>query len=144
MTIRTAVIRQTEHRMGPRHFVPRALPINEQVIETTMLKDSKACNQLPAQIVLDTGSAKYISFNRLIENMKGKTLIRSLVILALVCVAVALRGSQAQKAQGHPSFEKAVLPFVVENCYACHNERRKSGELNLEQFKTAASMNKER
>src|SRR5215813_426660 len=78
--------------------------------------------------------------------MRGrrKTLIRSLVILTLVCAAVALRGSQAQRAQGRPDFEKAVLPFLVENCYACHNARRKSGELDLEQFQTAASMIQQR
>src|SRR5215470_19315981 len=78
--------------------------------------------------------------------MRGrrKTLIRSLVIFTLICAAVALRGSQAQRAQGRSDFEKAVLPFLVENCYACHNERRKSGELNLEQFKTAASMIQQR
>jgi Protein of unknown function (DUF1592)/Protein of unknown function (DUF1588)/Protein of unknown function (DUF1587)/Protein of unknown function (DUF1585)/Protein of unknown function (DUF1595)/Planctomycete cytochrome C len=76
--------------------------------------------------------------------MKGKTLIRSLVIFTLVCAAVALRGSEPQRAQGQPGFEKAVLPFVVENCYACHNARLKSGELNLEQFKTTASMNQQR
>lgn len=76
--------------------------------------------------------------------MKGKTLIRSFVIFTLVCAAVALRGNEPQRAQGQPGFEKAVLPFVVENCYACHNARRKSGELNLEQYKTAASMNQER
>src|SRR5215470_7352055 len=76
--------------------------------------------------------------------MKGKTLIRSLVIITLVCGALALRGSQAELAQSRPDFEKSVLPFLVENCYACHNERRKSGELNLEQFKTAASILQQR
>jgi len=75
---------------------------------------------------------------------RGKTLIRSLVIFTLICAAVALRGSQAQRAQGRSDFEKSVLPFLVENCYACHNARRKSGELNLEQFKTAASMIQQR
>src|SRR5215813_1174799 len=75
---------------------------------------------------------------------RGKTLIRSLVIFTLICAAVALRGSQAQRAQGRSDFEKSVLPFLVENCYACHNARRKSGELNLEQFKSAASMIQQR
>jgi mono/diheme cytochrome c family protein len=72
--------------------------------------------------------------------MKGKTLIRSLVIFTLVFAAVALRSSPAQRAQSRPDFGKSVLPFLVENCYACHNARRKSGELDLEQFKTAASI----
>src|SRR5262245_45403131 len=79
--------------------------------------------------------------------MKGKTLIRSLVIFTLFCAAVALRGGQsqsAQSAQSRPDFEKAVLPFLVENCYACHNAKRKSGELDLEQYKTAASVTQER
>jgi len=80
--------------------------------------------------------------------MRGKPLVRSLVIFTLICVAIALRGGQtqsAQKAQSASSdFGKSVLPFLVENCYACHNARRKSGELNLEQYKTAASMARER
>src|SRR5262249_7619704 len=75
---------------------------------------------------------------------RGKALVRSLVTFTLICAAVALRGSQAQRAQGRSDFEKSVLPFLVENCYACHNARRKSGELNLEQFKTAASMIRQR
>ncbi len=79
------------------------------------------------------------------ENMRGKTRIRSLVILTLVCAAVALRGSDARKVQGASSdFEKSVAPFLADNCYACHNGRLKSGELNLEIYKTAASMAKER
>ncbi len=82
------------------------------------------------------------------ENMRGKTLTRSLVILlviwALICAAVAWRGGQTQWAQSRPGFEKAVLPFLADNCYACHNAERKSGELNLEMFKTSASMTQER
>ncbi len=78
------------------------------------------------------------------ENMKGKTLIRSLVILTFVCAAVALRGGQPQNAQSRSDFEKSVLPFLADNCYACHNTRRKSGELDLERYKTAASILQER
>jgi hypothetical protein len=33
-----------------------------------------------------------------------------------------------------------VQPFLAENCYACHNAKRSSGSLNLEQFKTAADI----
>jgi len=84
------------------------------------------------------------SFNRLMESMKGKTLTRSLVILTLICAAIALRGGQTPIAQTQPGFEKSVLPFLTDNCYACHNAKRKSGELNLELFKTSASMTQER
>lgn len=79
------------------------------------------------------------------ENMRGKTLTRSLVIFALICAAVALRGGREQWAQSAPpDFEKSVLPFLADNCYACHNARRKSGKLNLELYKTAASITQER
>ena len=82
------------------------------------------------------------------EHMRGKTLIRSLVIFTLICAAIALRGAQPQRAQraqtASSDFEKSVLPFLIENCSACHNARLKSGELNLEQYKTAASILQER
>jgi hypothetical protein len=85
-----------------------------------------------------------MTIQRSIENMRRKTLTRSLIILMLVCAAVVLRGEQAQRAQPQPGFEKAVLPFLADNCYACHNAKLKSGELNLEIFKTAASMGQAR
>ncbi|MGE3438737.1 MAG: DUF1592 domain-containing protein, partial [Blastocatellales bacterium] len=83
-------------------------------------------------------------FKRSMGKMRGKTLTRSLVIRTLIWAAVALRGGQTQWAQSQPGFEQSVLPFLADNCYACHNTRRKSGELNLEVFKTTASILRER
>ncbi|MDX2031904.1 MAG: DUF1592 domain-containing protein [Blastocatellia bacterium] len=53
------------------------------------------------------------------------------------------RQAQNRKAAPKPaeeSFEATVLPFFAENCVSCHNEKRSTGGLNLEAFKTAASL----
>ncbi|MBS1786406.1 MAG: DUF1592 domain-containing protein [Acidobacteria bacterium] len=72
--------------------------------------------------------------------MSKKTWFRSLIVLLpLIWFAVNTR---PQLAQNNPSasFEKTVQPFLTENCVACHNAKKASGELNLEQFKTAAAV----
>src|SRR5215467_10349933 len=38
------------------------------------------------------------------------------------------------------TFENAVQPLVAKACYACHNAKIASGRLNLEAYKTAASV----
>lgn len=98
--------------------------------------------------------------------MNGQNLSRLLIIvlLPLSCLAVALAAhQQAQRddkavqkdvqkdvqqkpatAEAHPTFEKTVLPFLSENCYMCHNEKLKSGGLNLEAYRTTDSVLKDR
>jgi hypothetical protein len=51
---------------------------------------------------------------------------------------ILLAGTSAFAANA--TFEKTVQPFVAKNCYGCHNVKNASGGLNLEQFKTAASV----
>jgi len=43
-----------------------------------------------------------------------------------------------------PTFEKVVQPFFAQNCFACHDEVKQTRDLNLEAFKTATSLIKDR
>src|SRR5439155_21299855 len=81
--------------------------------------------------------------------MRRKRLIRLLIVsLPLVWFAARLPAPQAQPfpsaapsaAQSAADFDKSVLPFLSTNCYLCHNAKLKSGGLNLEAYKTAASI----
>jgi len=74
--------------------------------------------------------------------MKRKTFLR-LIILALPAIGWAVF-APGQRAQTAASFEKTVLPFVEENCAYCHNAKKQSGGLNLEDLKTAATLNDKR
>jgi mono/diheme cytochrome c family protein len=82
-----------------------------------------------------------------------KKLWRTLIFLCpLVCVALLVFDRRAQSADGpvqtppqtDSTFEKVVQPFFANNCYACHNEERLTGDLSLEAFKTAASLSRDR
>src|SRR6267142_4902999 len=84
--------------------------------------------------------------------MVRKNLWRTLIFLCcFVCVALFVRDQRTQSAnapiqtpQADPTFEKVVQPFFASNCYACHSEERQTADLNLESFKTAASLSKDR
>src|SRR5690242_17991693 len=57
-------------------------------------------------------------------------------------VSLLLAASLA--AQTFPtSFDKSVQPFLAKNCYACHNSKVKTADVDLQQFKTADSIAKE-
>lgn len=43
-------------------------------------------------------------------------------------------------ATAQTAFDRSVAPFFAKNCNVCHNEKIASGNLNLAQFKTAASV----
>jgi mono/diheme cytochrome c family protein len=49
-------------------------------------------------------------------------------------------------ASASDSFESAIQPLLAQNCYSCHNEKLKSGDLNLKAFTSAdaVSQNRER
>ncbi|MFN0088116.1 MAG: DUF1592 domain-containing protein [Blastocatellia bacterium] len=69
----------------------------------------------------------------------------SIIALPLLWLVMGPPGQQAQnrKAAKQPvaeSFEATLVPFFAENCYACHNEKRPSGGLNLELYKTGAAL----
>ncbi len=77
--------------------------------------------------------------------MRAKNLLRSLIILLpLIWFVIGPPARQAQKSQTRVSFDKSVLSFFAENCYGCHSAKLKSGELNLEEYNTAASLTQDR
>jgi hypothetical protein len=72
--------------------------------------------------------------------MSGKSRLRLFILaVALTGVALALPGGRAQQTPA-TEFEKTILPFFAANCYGCHNQGYKSGGLDLETYKTAASV----
>ncbi|HEV8130059.1 MAG TPA: DUF1592 domain-containing protein [Acidobacteriota bacterium] len=74
-----------------------------------------------------------------------RNLARTLFIaLPLVCLAVAASGRQAPSPQNPVAFDKSVQPFFSENCYQCHDEKLKTSSLNLEAYKTRASVTQDR
>jgi hypothetical protein len=75
----------------------------------------------------------------------SRNLIRSLiVIMPLIWFIAGPPARQAQRPQPSVSFERSVLPYFAENCYACHNAKLQSGGLNLEAYRTAASITEDR
>ncbi|MEP7337172.1 MAG: DUF1587 domain-containing protein, partial [Acidobacteriota bacterium] len=71
--------------------------------------------------------------------MRRKNLARLLFVLAVLAGWALVPARQDAQSKGG-DFEKTIQPFLADNCIACHNEKRKSGELNLETFKTSASI----
>jgi hypothetical protein len=51
---------------------------------------------------------------------------------------------RAQSYQDPDTFQKTVQPFFADNCYACHNSDLKTAKLDLESYKTADSIIKDR
>ena len=82
-----------------------------------------------------------------------KNLWRTLILFGLL-VGVALcviewRADGGVASAQTPSesdsiFAKSIQPFFANNCFACHNDERQTGDLSLESFKTAASLSKDR
>jgi mono/diheme cytochrome c family protein len=73
--------------------------------------------------------------------MNRKNLWRLPIVLLLVLYFFAgTPAYQAQKSQPTSSFDQTAPLFLAENCVSCHNARKKTGELNLEPFKAAASV----
>ncbi len=68
-----------------------------------------------------------------------------LIILALpLGLAIAPPARHAQKSEDQGTFSKTIQPFLATNCYMCHNSSLKSGALNLEAYKTQASMTEDK
>ena len=57
---------------------------------------------------------------------------------------VAALAAQSAPAPTATTFDKAVLPLLVKNCVACHNDRLAQGSLNLGAFATPASIHEQR
>ena len=81
--------------------------------------------------------------------MRGRC-VRSLLVLPLLA-SMAIVGS-AQKASGPapkaapPSarssagFDTVVKPFLAQNCFSCHGNKKQENDLNLQSFDTRASL----
>src|SRR5829696_2131630 len=87
-------------------------------------------------------------FKRLLQVFK-ECIVRSLKILLLIlfslaCLKLLLPVSEAQKSATPGLFAKSVQPFLAEHCYACHNSKQQAGGLNLQTYKTAASISENR
>jgi hypothetical protein len=51
---------------------------------------------------------------------------------------------RAESFQNPVTFDKTIQPFFADNCYACHNSELKTAKLDLESYKTADSIIKDR
>lgn len=73
-------------------------------------------------------------------SMRKSSFVAALAILVSIQVD-AQPAKPASLPEVAPSeFDQKIRPFMVKNCYGCHNDRLKSGDLSLQQFKTAASI----
>jgi hypothetical protein len=69
--------------------------------------------------------------------------------VAFLCGGLMLRGVAAPiVANGDPAlaeaaFQKDILPFVTQNCFTCHGNGKSKGDLALDKFKDAESMQKD-
>ncbi|HYE73925.1 MAG TPA: DUF1592 domain-containing protein [Blastocatellia bacterium] len=79
--------------------------------------------------------------------MRKRNLLRSAIILLfspLLWLVVVPPTRQAQSQQDTTEFEKTIQPFLAAHCYSCHNAELKTGGVNLEMAKTAASIVQDR
>jgi hypothetical protein len=82
--------------------------------------------------------------------MKRTSLSRLLLLIGFVgCLLVIEQhvrsaGTPIQDPKPDETFGKVVQPFFVNNCFACHDEDLQTANLNLAQFKSTASLVKER
>src|SRR5262249_37307455 len=75
--------------------------------------------------------------------------LRSRLLLLGVCALAALLGPHhlARPDGSTPSassFQKDLLPFLKQHCYACHGNGKKRGELSLDSYRDELSLQKDR
>lgn len=68
--------------------------------------------------------------------MHRRTVYLSAAFAFLVCLALvqAISG-QATNPRSQETYQQTVLPVLSKNCFACHNERLRTGGLNLETYR---------
>jgi mono/diheme cytochrome c family protein len=81
--------------------------------------------------------------------MRRKNLLRSMIVLAfplfwLVAALPARQAQQVRQASAPADFQQALQPFLATHCLGCHSAEMKSGGVNLETAKTAASIIQDR
>src|ERR1700712_5657077 len=60
------------------------------------------------------------------------------VVVFIPSMSLGLKGQARQEA----SFQNSVQPFLAKNCYACHSQKIKMADLNLELLHDSASAGK--
>ncbi|HWP45300.1 MAG TPA: DUF1592 domain-containing protein, partial [Blastocatellia bacterium] len=77
--------------------------------------------------------------------MRRKRSRSSLVILAaLVWLAISPPARQARQDPQASGFDRSVQPFLSRHCHMCHNAELKTGGLDLEAYRTAESVARNR
>ncbi|MEP7336825.1 MAG: DUF1592 domain-containing protein [Acidobacteriota bacterium] len=79
--------------------------------------------------------------------MRRRNLLRSAIILFLAplfWLAMGLPARQAQQVSAPADFQQGLQPFLATHCLGCHSLEMKSGGVNLEAAKTAASIIQDR
>ena len=61
-----------------------------------------------------------------------KTRVCLTVSLAALALVARIQNLTAQVPSDVASFQQTALPFLSKNCFACHNQKLKSGNLNLD------------
>jgi Protein of unknown function (DUF1592)/Protein of unknown function (DUF1588)/Protein of unknown function (DUF1587)/Protein of unknown function (DUF1585)/Protein of unknown function (DUF1595)/Planctomycete cytochrome C len=91
-----------------------------------------------------TARAWHLIFVIVLERMPHPVVRRngilSLAALGILGLAAGSRIVSAEPKASQAEFDQTVRPFITKNCYACHNEKVRTADLNLGEFKTAASM----
>ena len=80
--------------------------------------------------------------------MNGKRVLRltQFGVLTLLSVGAALvwpsapAGKQERPPVVADPFRDRMVPFLSNNCYGCHNEKKAAGGLNLEQYREASAI----
>src|SRR5580765_3719189 len=77
-----------------------------------------------------------------------RTLLFSISLLGVYLVVLVVLEPHTQsaniddqdKSQQELTFDKVVQPFFANHCYVCHNKERRTANLDLSAFDTAASL----
>ncbi len=91
-----------------------------------------------ASHILKLSSKALVLWPCMLEVFRGEIMLRGLILcFLLMLLAVLPPARHAQDEKAGDEFNKSVQPFFSKNCYLCHNSELKSGNLNLEAYKTA-------
>ncbi len=83
-----------------------------------------------------------------IASFPGSRLIRVLIAALLISGFIGSVEAAPDVASGDPAlveaaFQKDILPFITQNCFACHGLTKARGDVSLAKYKDAATMQKD-
>jgi hypothetical protein len=61
-------------------------------------------------------------------------------LCAVLALSQALHSADERASAAAAQFDKAIKPFLANNCYECHDSVTMSGDLDLTSYKTVASV----